>query len=138
MELRFPFELGRDVSCVLQLTNRSGDFVTFAVKANQSKYRTVPGRGVMPPCSKRYVVATLQAAQGSPPAASMECDDLFIVRSVTVVTSDGGSSSMADNVAEDCLEKGMGGTVDEVRLPAGCLCGTASALNTKPEHLESD
>ena len=27
------------------------------------------------------------------------------------------SSSMADNVAEDCVEKGMGGTVDEVKLP---------------------
>ena len=46
LEVRFPFEVDRDVSCVLQLTNRSPDFVAFTALANQSRYRTVPDRGV--------------------------------------------------------------------------------------------
>ncbi|CAO2149657.1 unnamed protein product [Urochloa humidicola] len=116
LELRFPFELDRDVSCVLQLTNRSGDFIAFTVQANQSKYRTVPGNGVMPPRSKRYIVATLKA-QGSTPD-SMQCNDLLHVKSARVTNDDGGST-MVDGLAEDFENMIMmgGNAVDEAWLP---------------------
>jgi hypothetical protein len=114
LELRFPFEVDRDVSCVLQLTNRSPDFVAFTALANQSRYRTVPDRGVMPPWSRQYVVATLQA-QRSPPA-NMRCDDLFIVQSARVTDRREGSAT-ADDVVEGLENTMMGEAVEEVRLP---------------------
>jgi len=115
LEVRFPFEVDRDVSCVLQLTNRSPDFVAFTALANQSRYRTVPGRGVMPPWSKLYVVATLQA-QGSPPA-NMRCDDLFVVQSAMVIGRREGSAAIVDDDVVEGLENMMGEAVEEVRLP---------------------
>lgn len=80
-ELRFPFELNKQISTVLQLTNKSDDLVEFRVKANQSKYFTRPDKGVMPPWSKRYVVATARAQEHAPP--DMQCIDMFVVQSTT-------------------------------------------------------
>ncbi|CAL4979924.1 unnamed protein product [Urochloa decumbens] len=114
LELRFPFEVDRDVSCVLQLTNRSGDFVAFTAQANQSKYWTVPERGIMPPWSKRYVIATLKAQVNMPD--SMQCNDLLHVQS-TRVTDDDGDSATVDGLAEDFEKKMMVGNADEAWLP---------------------
>ncbi|CAO2149658.1 unnamed protein product [Urochloa humidicola] len=85
-------------------------------QANQSKYRTVPGNGVMPPRSKRYIVATLKA-QGSTPD-SMQCNDLLHVKSARVTNDDGGST-MVDGLAEDFENMIMmgGNAVDEAWLP---------------------
>lgn len=97
VELRFPFELDRDVSCVLQLANKSADFVAFTAQANLSKYRTVPERGVMPPRSKLYVIVTLKAQGSAPPG--MQCNDLFHIHSARVATTDG--DTVLDGLAKD-------------------------------------
>uniref|UniRef100_A0A0E0DD19 Protein kinase domain-containing protein n=1 Tax=Oryza meridionalis TaxID=40149 RepID=A0A0E0DD19_9ORYZ len=78
-EARFPFEKDRDVSCVLQLTNRSADRVSFAVQVGKSKYRAVPDRGVVQPWSRRYIVATSRAQATAP--ANLQRDDSFLLRS---------------------------------------------------------
>jgi hypothetical protein len=90
-ELRFPSELSKQISSVLQLTNKSDDFIEFRVKANQSKYFTWPDKGVMPPWSKRYVVATMQAQEHAPP--DMQCSDMFVVQSTTATDGLTPSSS---------------------------------------------
>ncbi|XBI84796.1 hypothetical protein VPH35_093024 [Triticum aestivum] len=42
LELRFPLELNKEVRCVLQLTNMTGDTIVFNVKMNQDKYYAQP------------------------------------------------------------------------------------------------
>lgn len=110
LEVRFPFEKDRDVSCVLQLTNRSADRVAFAVQLDESKYRAVPDRDVVQPRSRRYIVATSRAQASAP--TNLQRDDSFLLRSKRV------EGSADDDFAED-FEKLMGKAVDgeTMRLP---------------------
>ncbi|KAJ1269960.1 hypothetical protein BS78_06G018400 [Paspalum vaginatum] len=113
LELRFPFELRKDLSCCLQLTNKTDGYIAFNIKTNPSKYYAEPNRGIMPPCSKRYVCVTLKAQEEAPP--NMQCHDVFLVESVHV--SRGHQTS--EEITEDFFEKAMAEkkVVDVVKLP---------------------
>ncbi|KAI4985455.1 hypothetical protein ZWY2020_018085 [Hordeum vulgare] len=54
LELQFPFELNKEEHCVLQLTNRREETITFNTKLNQDKYYTQPEEGIVLPCSKHF------------------------------------------------------------------------------------
>lgn len=77
LEMRFLFEPRKEVSCCLQLTNKTDDFIAFNVKINRTKYHTRPSRGTMPPCSKRYIAITLRAQAAAP--LNMQCHDMLLV-----------------------------------------------------------
>uniref|UniRef100_A0A0D3HNW0 Protein kinase domain-containing protein n=1 Tax=Oryza barthii TaxID=65489 RepID=A0A0D3HNW0_9ORYZ len=102
LELRFPFETNKAISCVLQLTNKSDDFVEFYANTNK-KYHIQRDQGVMAPWSRCYVIVTLQPQGSAPP--NMQCDDMFFVRSRVRETDIG---SLDINVTEQHLEKQMG------------------------------
>ncbi|XP_062198301.1 receptor like protein kinase S.2-like [Phragmites australis] len=110
VELRFPFELNKEISCVLQLMNKSDDFIAFSAKTNKSKYYTRPDKGIMPPWSKHYVVTTMRAQERSP--IDMQCNDIFVVQSTSV--SEGVTPS---DITEQLFEKMVGKLVHEVTLP---------------------
>lgn len=115
LELRFPFELNREVSCVLQLTNKSNDFIAFRAKAYQSKYYARPDKGIMPPWSKRYVVATMQAQEHDTQPPNMKCNDTFLVQSTSA-----GEGLKPSDVDEDFFKEMVAAgklMVDEVKLP---------------------
>uniref|UniRef100_A0ACD5U7L7 Uncharacterized protein n=1 Tax=Avena sativa TaxID=4498 RepID=A0ACD5U7L7_AVESA len=104
IELRFLFEPRKDISTCLQLTNQTDGPIAFRVKTNQAKYCAQPTKGIMPPCSKRYVSVTLRARDDEAPP-SMRCDDMFLVQSARV----------SDGVTED--EAMAGPAAGMVRLP---------------------
>ncbi|KAJ8749006.1 hypothetical protein K2173_013448 [Erythroxylum novogranatense] len=80
-ELQFPFELKRQISCSLQLLNKSDNYVAFKVKTtNPKKYCVRPNTGVVLPRSTCDVVVTMQAQKEMPP--DMQCKDKFLLQSV--------------------------------------------------------
>ncbi|CAN6460793.1 unnamed protein product [Victoria cruziana] len=87
-ELRFPFELKKQISCSLQLTNQTDHYVAFKVKTtNPKKYCVRPNTGIVLPRSTCDVVVTMQAQREAPP--DMQCKDKFLIQSV--VTTDGAT-----------------------------------------------
>ncbi|KAJ1265661.1 hypothetical protein BS78_08G093200 [Paspalum vaginatum] len=114
LELRFPFELRKDISCCLQLINKTCDSMAFNIKIDQTKYSTEPNKGIMKPCSRLYVSATLRAQEEAPP--NMQCRDMFIVQCVNV--REAGLASADDEITEDFFEKVMAEkVVDVLQLP---------------------
>ncbi|KAJ6679408.1 VESICLE-ASSOCIATED PROTEIN 1-3 [Salix purpurea] len=80
-ELKFPFELKKQSSCSMQLTNKSDKYVVFKVKTtNPKKYCVRPNTGVVMPGSTCRVTFTMQAQKEAPP--DMQCKDKFLLQSV--------------------------------------------------------
>lgn len=105
LELRFPFEPKRELSCCLQITNKADSFLAFFVKTDQNKYCANPNKGIMSPCSRCYITIKSQAQEKAP-----MCLDMIIVQG-TRVTQDFTS----DKITEDFLKHAT--AVDEVTLP---------------------
>ncbi|KAL0347668.1 UNVERIFIED_CONTAM: Vesicle-associated protein 1-1 [Sesamum calycinum] len=83
LELQFPFELKKQISCSMQLTNKSDNYVAFKVKTtNPKKYCVRPNTGVVMPRSTCDVIVTMQAQKEAPP--DMQCRDKFLLQSVVV------------------------------------------------------
>lgn len=115
IELRFPFEAGKDISCCLQLTNTTEDYIAFKIKTNQTKYITRPNKGFVPACSKCYVLVTLRAQEKAP--ANMQCNDMLLVHSANI--SKNQTVQTPDEFTDqDFHEKFMvGKAVEVVKLP---------------------
>ncbi|KAJ1256763.1 hypothetical protein BS78_K312800 [Paspalum vaginatum] len=109
VELRFPFEPNKELSCVLRLMNKSDDFVAFSAKTNKSKYYTKPDKGILQPWSMRYVIATMRAQERV--LSDMQCNDMFIVENTTV------GKGLTDSDITEQLFANMGPeVVDKVKL----------------------
>ncbi|RRT70862.1 hypothetical protein B296_00014477 [Ensete ventricosum] len=110
LELQFPFELKKQISCSLQLANKSDDYVAFKVKTTSpKKYCVRPNSGVVLPRSTCVVIVTMQAQREAPP--DMQCKDKFLVQSVIV---DQGASTK--DITTEMFSKESGNVVDEVKL----------------------
>lgn len=90
--------------------NKSDGFIAFTVKTNKYKYYTLPDKGIMSPWSKRYIVVTMRAHEGTP--SDMQCNDMFIVQNTSV--SEGLAES---DINEQLFAKIAPEVVDEVKLP---------------------
>ncbi|KAL6903431.1 hypothetical protein ACP4OV_004244 [Aristida adscensionis] len=122
-ELRFPFELKKQISCSMQLTNRTDDYIAFKVKTTSpKKYCVRPNSGIVPPRSTSDVTAlrkhlgvfcdflvTMQALKEAPP--DMQSKDKFLVQSVIV-----GEGMSARDITGEMFTKESGNVVDEVKL----------------------
>ncbi|PWZ04685.1 Vesicle-associated protein 1-2 [Zea mays] len=110
VELRFPFELNKQISCTLQLTNKTDKQVAFKVKTTSpKKYCVRPNNGMVAPRSKADVVVTMQAQRDVPP--DMQCKDKFLVQSATVA-----KEVVPKEVTGDMFTKDSGNVVEEVKL----------------------
>ncbi|CAL4967992.1 unnamed protein product [Urochloa decumbens] len=110
IELRFPFELNKQISCTLQLTNKTDKQVAFKVKTTSpKKYCVRPNNGIVAPRSTSDVVVTMQAQRDAPP--DMQCKDKFLVQSAIVA-----KEIMPKEVTGDMFTKDSGNVVDEVKL----------------------
>ncbi|KAJ4800361.1 Vesicle-associated protein 1-1 [Rhynchospora pubera] len=110
LELKFPFELKKQISCSLQLRNKTDDYVAFKVKTTSpKKYCVRPNSGIVPPRSTADVVVTMQAQKEAPP--DMQCKDKFLVQSVIV-----NEGANAKEITPDMFSKESGNVVDEVKL----------------------
>lgn len=110
IELKFPFELKKQISCSIQLSNRTNEYIAFKVKTTSpKKYCVRPNTGIVSPRSTSDVTVTMQAQREAPP--DMQCKDKFLVQSV--VTTPGAS---VKDVTPEMFTKESGNTVDEVKL----------------------
>lgn len=109
-ELRFAFELKKQISCSLHLTNRTDQYIAFKVKTTSpKKYCVRPNNGIVAPRSTFDVLVTMQAQREAPP--DMQCRDKFLVQSAVV------SQDIAPkDINGDMFTKESGNVVDEVKL----------------------
>ncbi|KAI5391516.1 vesicle-associated protein 1-2 [Lathyrus oleraceus] len=109
-ELQFPFELRKQISCSLQLSNKSDNYVAFKVKTtNPKKYCVRPNNGVVLPRSTCDVTVTMQGQKEAPP--DMQCKDKFLLQSV--VASPGATTK---DITPEMFNKESGYEVDERKL----------------------
>lgn len=109
-ELQFPFELDKQISCPLKMTNKTDRTVAFKVKTTSpKKYCVRPNNGVVLPRSTCEVVVTMQAQTVAPP--DLQCKDKFLVQSVVV-----GDGLSAKDITPQMFMKEEGNVVEEVRM----------------------
>jgi hypothetical protein len=66
LELRFSFETKKQISCSMQLTNRTDDYIAFKVKTTSpKKYCVRPNSGIVPPRSTSDVIGYAQFSSPS-------------------------------------------------------------------------
>ncbi|KAJ8498678.1 hypothetical protein OPV22_009230 [Ensete ventricosum] len=110
LELKFPFELNKQISCSLQLSNKTEDFLAFKVKTtNPRKYCVRPNVGIILPRSTCDVVVTMQAQPEAPP--DMQCKDKFLLQSIAT-----SSTTTLNDITQEMFSKEPGKTVDEVKI----------------------
>ncbi|CAL1401501.1 unnamed protein product [Linum trigynum] len=110
LELKFPFELKKQISCSLQLSNKTDSYVAFKVKTtNPKKYCVRPNAGVVLPRSTCDIIVTMQAQKEAP--ADMQCKDKFLLQSVKA--PDG---SAVKDITAEMFNKEAGHQVEETKL----------------------
>ncbi|XP_021898542.1 vesicle-associated protein 1-3 [Carica papaya] len=109
-ELKFPFELRKQSSCSMQLSNKTDKYVAFKVKTtNPKKYCVRPNTGIVLPGTTCNVTVTMQAQKEAPP--DMQCKDKFLLQSV--VAPDGTATK---DITADMFNKEDGKVVEEFKL----------------------
>lgn len=110
VELKFLFELKKQISCSLQLSNKTDSYVAFKVKTtNPRKYCVRPNTGVVLPQSTCEVIVTMQAQKEVP--SDMQCKDKFLLQSVRV--DDGADPK---DITPEMFNKEAGHVVEECKL----------------------
>ncbi|GAU20743.1 hypothetical protein TSUD_231560 [Trifolium subterraneum] len=110
VELKFTFELKKQISSSLQLSNKTDSYVAFKVKTtNPKKYCVRPNTGVVLPRSTCDVIVTMQAQKEAPP--DMQCKDKFLLQSVRV--DDGVDPK---DITPEMFNKEAGHVVEECKL----------------------
>ncbi|TXG51137.1 hypothetical protein EZV62_023661 [Acer yangbiense] len=110
IELKFPFELKKQISCSLQLSNKTNDYVAFKVKTtNPKKYCVRPNTGVVLPRSTCDIIVTMQAQKEAP--SDMQCKDKFLLQSVKV-----NNGVIAKDITAEMFNKEAGHIVEECKL----------------------
>lgn len=133
LELHFPFELNKQMSCSLDLTNETDSCIAFSIqKMSTLPFCIQPQKGIVWPHSKCMVDITLQQHEKAPRHA-----DDFIMRSTKV--NDGIA---AEDITTALFNIDTGNVVDEVNLhvvfdtqPRTGSGGTLCELTTSPVEL---
>ncbi|KAI3787444.1 hypothetical protein L1987_41916 [Smallanthus sonchifolius] len=109
-ELQFPFELKKQLSCSMQLHNKTDNHVAFKVKTtNPKKYCVRPNSGIVFPHSTCDVVVTMQAQKEAPP--DMQCKDKFLLQSAVA-----NPGTAPKDVTPELFNKESGNQVEECKL----------------------
>ncbi|KAG2332110.1 hypothetical protein Bca52824_003290 [Brassica carinata] len=110
LDLQFHFELKKQMSCTLYLTNKTDNYVAFKVKTTNLKNYTVrPNTGVVLPRSSSEVLVNMQAQKEAP--ADMQCKDKFLLQ--CVVATPGVT---AKEVTREMFSKEAGNRLEETKL----------------------
>lgn len=110
LELKFPFELKKQISCSLQLSNKTDNYVAFKVKTtNPKKYCVRPNTGIVLPRSTCDIIVTMQAQREAPP--DMQCKDKFLLQSVATY-----SGATPKDINAEMFSKEAGHVVEECKL----------------------
>ncbi|KAL5073284.1 hypothetical protein RYX36_012268 [Vicia faba] len=116
-ELQFPFELKKQISCHLQLSNKSNNCVAFKAKTtNQKNYCVKPNIGVVLPKSTINVRVIMQAQKEAPP--DMQCRDKFLFQSIVAKhkTYHSKNEATTKDITPKMFDKDSGYVVKECKL----------------------
>eukprot|EP00246_Nothoceros_aenigmaticus_P012079 TRINITY_DN357_c0_g1_i1.p1 TRINITY_DN357_c0_g1~~TRINITY_DN357_c0_g1_i1.p1 ORF type:complete len:257 (-),score=47.52 TRINITY_DN357_c0_g1_i1:403-1173(-) len=109
-ELKFPFEVKKQISCSLRLVNATDSYVAFKVKTTSpKKYCVRPNTGIVLPQASADVTVTMQAQREAPP--DMQCKDKFLVQSVLAP-----QGMQSKDVNQELFNKDGGHEVRESKL----------------------
>ncbi|XP_062091592.1 vesicle-associated protein 1-3 [Humulus lupulus] len=109
-ELKFHFELKKQSSCSMQLTNKTDKHVAFKVKTtNPKKYCVRPNAGIVLPGGSCNVTVTMQAQKEAP--LDMQCKDKFLLQSVSAP-----EASAAKDITSEMFNKENGKVAEEFKL----------------------
>ncbi|CAA0820372.1 Vesicle-associated protein 1-3 [Striga hermonthica] len=109
-ELKFSFELKKQSSCCMELSNKTDQYIAFKVKTtNPKNYCVRPNAGVVLPNSICNVTVTMQAQKEAP--LDMQCKDKFLVQSV--IAPQGTTNK---EVIQEMFSREDGKVVEEIRL----------------------
>nr|CAD1844866.1 unnamed protein product [Ananas comosus var. bracteatus] len=129
-ELKIPFELRRQSSCCMQLTNKTDQCVAFKIKTtNPKKYSVRPNNGIISPGTTCNVTITMQAQKEIPP--DYHCKDKFLVQSA--VAEDGATNR---EVVSEMFNKAPGKVVEEFKLRVVYI--PANPPSPVPEEVEEE
>ncbi|EFH54963.1 predicted protein, partial [Arabidopsis lyrata subsp. lyrata] len=126
MYLQFPFELKKQMSCSLNLTNKTDNNGAFKVKTkNPKNYCVRSNYGLILPKSTCKVLVTMQA-QKEVLNSDMQSNEKFMIQSV--IASPGLT---AKEVTRETLRKESGHLVEETKLRVTYVSSTTT---TSPIH----
>lgn len=109
-ELKFPFEVRKQSSCSMQLTNKTDEYIAFKVKTtNPKKYCVRPNSGIVLPGSSCSVTVTMQAPKEIPP--DMQCKDKFLLQSVIAP-----NAATNKDISPELFNKEDGKVIEEIKL----------------------
>ncbi|XP_028557090.1 vesicle-associated membrane protein-associated protein C16G5.05c-like [Dendrobium catenatum] len=109
-ELKFTFELKKQSSCLVRLSNKSNEYVAFKVKTTSPKrYCVRPNTGVIMPRSTCDFTVTMQAQRTAPP--DMQVKDKFLVQSTIVPFG-----STDEDITSTFFSKESGNFIEECKL----------------------
>lgn len=109
-ELKFTFELKKQSSCLVRLSNKSNEYVAFKVKTTSPKrYCVRPNTGVIMPRSTCDFTVTMQAQRTAPP--DMQLKDKFLVQSTVVPFG-----STDEDITPTFFSKESGSFIEECKL----------------------
>ncbi|XP_065853741.1 vesicle-associated protein 2-2-like [Euphorbia lathyris] len=108
-ELQFIFELKKQSSCEVRLTNNTFHNVAFKIKTTSpKKYCVRPNVGIVLPKSTSEFVVTMQAPKAPP---EIQCKDKFLIQSTVVPV---GISDK--DITPLMFNKGEGKFIEEIKL----------------------
>ncbi|KAI4317653.1 hypothetical protein L6164_025507 [Bauhinia variegata] len=109
-ELKFVFELKKQTSCLVQLKNKSDQYVAFKVKTTSpKKYCVRPNIGIINPKGNCDFTVTMQAQKIAPP--DMQCKDKFLIQSRIVPFG-----TTVDDITSDMFARDSGNHIEEKKL----------------------
>lgn len=127
-ELKFKFELRKNIPVTLSLTNRNDQAVAFKVKTTApKKYCVRPSSGVVDPKGTKDIQVIMQA-QREAPTSYADCKDKFLVQSCIV-------SEEAKDVSGDVFDKATDTKQTKLRV---VLLGPPKPPSPVPEGVEED
>ncbi|KAK4755556.1 hypothetical protein SAY87_009313 [Trapa incisa] len=132
--LKFTFELKKQSSCSVILTNKTEQYVAFKVKTTSPrKYVVCPNSGVIKPKSSFSFTVTMQAQKVAPP--EMQSKDKFLVQSTLVPF---GTSE--DEISSNIFSKESGYYIEEkkIRVSFAAVSPLQSPLNLPTDGQKQD
>ncbi|XP_071696766.1 vesicle-associated protein 1-3 [Rutidosis leptorrhynchoides] len=109
-ELKFSFELRKQSSCSMQLTNKTDQYIAFKVKTtNPKKYCVRPNTGIVLPRSVCNVTVTMQAQKEAP--LDMQSKDKFLLQAVAAP-----NGATNKDITADMFNKAENKIVEEFKL----------------------
>ncbi|XP_039022544.1 vesicle-associated protein 2-2-like [Hibiscus syriacus] len=123
-QLNFTFELKKQSSCLIQLTNNTDQYVAFKVKTTSpKKYCVRPNTGIVKPKSTYDFTVTMQAQSVAPP--DLMCKDKFLIQSTVIPL---GTSE--EDIIANIFSKESGRHIQEKKLKVFLTSPPQSAVLT--------